>query len=184
MKKVVSIAPLYPDTQDKLEELYEIVRLYSDGDVAKTTEAWLKDCEVAVTNSGRGADVAELERLPNLRLVANFGTGLDKTNLQYCKEHGITVTHTPDVLTDDVAHLAICLMLSTIRCLPAAERFLRGGQWLMGKISPDPLSEKHESWYCWSGKNWNGYSGTLRTFWLPSCLLWPQQKRKRVSVFP
>lgn len=135
MKKVLAVAPVYSNTQDKLEGLYDVVRFYADEDAEKMNDQWLEDCEVAVTNSGCGADGSVLSRMPGLRLVANFGTGVDKIDLQYCRERGLAVTHTPDVLTDEVAHLAISLMLSTVRRLPAAERFLRSGQWQKGRFA-------------------------------------------------
>ena len=129
MNTILSLTPLYHDTQKKLETRYDLVRIYLDEDIEKMTEEWLYSCEVVVTNSLCGAGQAILDRLPNLKLVANFGTGVDKIDLQYCKTRNVTVTHTPDVLTDDVAHLAFGLLISAVRQIPAAERHLRDGKW-------------------------------------------------------
>jgi lactate dehydrogenase-like 2-hydroxyacid dehydrogenase len=67
--------------------------------------------------------------LPNLKIVANFGVGYDAVDSAYAGENGIMVTNTPDVLTEEVADTAIGLLLNTIREFPAAERYLRAGDW-------------------------------------------------------
>ncbi len=76
---------------------------------------------------GAGRDL--LERLPRLEIIANFGVGYDGIDLAYCAEHGIVVTNTPDVLTEEVADTALGLILMTVRELSAAERYLRAGRW-------------------------------------------------------
>ena len=68
-------------------------------------------------------------RLPNLEIVASFGVGYDHVDAQWAGEHGIVVTHTPGVLDDEVADLAMALTVMTVRRLPQAERFLRAGEW-------------------------------------------------------
>ncbi|KAH9665959.1 glyoxylate/hydroxypyruvate reductase A HPR2 [Citrus sinensis] len=62
-----------------------------------------------------GADAELIDSLPKLEIVATCSAGLDKIDLVKCKEKGIQVTNTPDVLTDDVADAAIGLMLAVLR---------------------------------------------------------------------
>ena len=64
-----------------------------------------------------------------LELIAVFGVGYDGIDVSAAQERGIHVTHTPDVLNDDVVDLAMGLLLNTARQLPQAERFARSGQW-------------------------------------------------------
>jgi lactate dehydrogenase-like 2-hydroxyacid dehydrogenase len=71
-----------------------------------------------------------MARLPRLEIVASFGVGYDNIDTTYASRHGITVTHTPDVLTEEVADTALGLLLCTVRELPQAERYLRAGRWL------------------------------------------------------
>lgn len=66
---------------------------------------------------------------PNLKIVATFGVGYSHVDIAWAAAHGVTVTNTPDVLTEEVADTAIGLLLSTARELPRAERYLRAGQW-------------------------------------------------------
>jgi glyoxylate reductase len=68
-----------------------------------------------------------LDRTPELRVVANAVVGYDHVDLDACRERGIVVTNTPDVLTEATADLAWALILATVRRLPQAERDLRAG---------------------------------------------------------
>ncbi len=74
-------------------------------------------------------DIALLERLPALEIVAIHGVGHDGIDLAATRARGIAVTTTPDVLTDDVADLAIGLMLAVQRRIVANDRAVRGGGW-------------------------------------------------------
>jgi lactate dehydrogenase-like 2-hydroxyacid dehydrogenase len=84
-------------------------------------------------------DAALIARLPALEIVSVFGVGYDGVDVAAAKARGVVVTHTPDVLNDDVADLAIGLMLAAARQLPAADRHVREGRWPDG---PMPLARK------------------------------------------
>lgn len=73
-------------------------------------------------------DAALLERAPRLRVVANAVVGYDNVDLPACRERGILVTNTPEVLTEATADLTLALLLATVRRLPAAEASLRAGE--------------------------------------------------------
>ncbi len=66
---------------------------------------------------------------PQLRVVANFAVGIDNVDLAACRERGVAVSNTPDVLTNATAELALALTLAAARDIPAAERDLRSGGW-------------------------------------------------------
>ena len=65
----------------------------------------------------------------SLRVVANFAVGYDNIDLAACRERGVTVTNTPDVLTNATAELAVALMLAAARRTGEAERIVRGREW-------------------------------------------------------
>lgn len=88
-------------------------------------------------SGGSVAPVALLERLPALEIISVFGVGYDGAPVDWCREHGVRVTNTPDVLTDDVADTAVALVLMTSRNLAMANRFLHDGSWTQG---PFPLA--------------------------------------------
>lgn len=64
-----------------------------------------------------------------VRIIANFGVGYDNIDVAAAREHGVLVTNTPDVLTDDTADLAITLLLMTARRTGEGERHVRSGAW-------------------------------------------------------
>ncbi len=94
----------------------------------------------AIAASGESKVPASLiAQLPALRFISVMGVGYDGVDVAAAKAAGVVVTHTPDVLNDDVADLALGLMLCAARQLPAADRFVRAGQWPQG---PMPLARK------------------------------------------
>jgi len=94
----------------------------------------------AIAASGEskvGADL--LARLPALEIISVMGVGYDGIDVAAAKARGVVVTHTPNVLNDDVADLALGLMLCAARQLPSADRYVRAGEWPKG---PMPLARK------------------------------------------
>src|SRR6201746_906370 len=84
---------------------------------------------MAVTyNSGRG-DKGTLSQFPKLEIVSSFGVGYDHVDAAHAAEHNIMVTNTPDVLTEEVADIALGLLISTLREFVKADRYLRSGLW-------------------------------------------------------
>ena len=65
-----------------------------------------------------GANEQLIQQFPKLKCITNFGVGFDAVAVDYASKKGIQVTNTPDVLTDDVADLAIGLLLSVARSIP------------------------------------------------------------------
>lgn len=90
-----------------------------------------------VMAGGSVSPVPLLERLPKLEIISVFGVGYDGVPVDWCHEHRIRVTNTPDVLTEDVADTASALVLMTSRRLIAANRFLHAVSWTNG---PFPLA--------------------------------------------
>jgi lactate dehydrogenase-like 2-hydroxyacid dehydrogenase len=83
-----------------------------------------------VQGGGSVAPVDLLDQLPALEIISVFGVGYDGVPVDYCRKRGIKVTNTPDVLTDDVADVAVGLVLMTSRGFSRLERFARAGEWL------------------------------------------------------
>src|SRR5437868_5782092 len=81
-----------------------------------------------------------IAKLPALEIISVMGVGYDGIDVAAAKQRGIMVTHTPDVLNDDVADLAIGLMLACARQLPQADRWVREGKW--AAQGPMPLARK------------------------------------------
>jgi lactate dehydrogenase-like 2-hydroxyacid dehydrogenase len=99
--------------------------------------AWLAGVAGGVrgvlTTGAIGIGAALLDQLPRLEIVAVNGIGVDAVDLPAARARGIPVTNTPGVLTDDVADLALTLLLAAARRLPALDTFVRDGSWEAGK---------------------------------------------------
>lgn len=94
----------------------------------------------AIAASGESKVPASLiDQLPALEIISVFGVGYDGVDVAAAKARGVMVTHTPNVLNDDVADLAMGLMLAAARQLPASDRYVKEGKWPTG---PMPLARK------------------------------------------
>lgn len=107
----------------------------ADRNASAATTAHLR--AMAVSAPVRSIDDALLAALPKLQIISSFGVGYDHIDANAAARRGIIVTHTPDVLTEEVADTAIGLLLNTVRELPESERYLRAGKWPTGNF---PLS--------------------------------------------
>jgi lactate dehydrogenase-like 2-hydroxyacid dehydrogenase len=131
---VLLMSSLYGPKQTLLEAQYRVVPFNAETDMALMA----KECEIVVTTGGRGIEAAVMQKLPKLKMVGCFGVGVDAIDVAYCKANGILVSNTPDVLTEEVADLALALLLSTIRRIPQGDQFVRQGLWLKGGM---PLTQ-------------------------------------------
>jgi lactate dehydrogenase-like 2-hydroxyacid dehydrogenase len=129
---ILVMGPMYQPKLDELEASYTCHRVWTADDPAGLIARLAPECEIVVTNGGRGLTADEMKQLPRLKLVACFGVGVDAIDLAHAKANGIAVTNTPDVLTEDVADMALALLLGTVRRIPQGDRFVREGRWLKG----------------------------------------------------
>jgi hydroxypyruvate reductase len=83
-----------------------------------------------VQGGGTVTPTSLLDALPALEIISVFGVGYDGVPVAYCKSRGLKVTNTPDVLTDDVADVALGLILMTGRGFVRLNRFVHAGEWL------------------------------------------------------
>lgn len=90
-----------------------------------------------ITNGIRGASRALMEYFPNLEIIGSLGIGLDAIDLDCARERGIRVTNTPGVNADDVADLAMAMIVDRLRGIRDGNAFLLRGDWLKG---PFPLA--------------------------------------------
>ncbi len=131
-KPLVVITRKLPDTiETRLMELFD-VRLNVDDEAmseAKLTEA-VKTADVLVPTITDTIDAKLIAAAgKKLKLIANYGTGVDHIDLAAAREKGITVTNTPDVLTEDTADMTMALILAVPRRLVEGERIVRSGDW-------------------------------------------------------
>ncbi len=131
---VLAVAKLHPFYQKHLETAYTVHDRTHVTDPGAFAE--LAPRIVGVAGTGEASVPASLlSQLPNAKVVSVFGVGYDGVDVTAAIAHGIPVTHTPDVLTDDVADLAMGLVLSVGRNIAQADQFVRAGQWPNGPMA-------------------------------------------------
>jgi lactate dehydrogenase-like 2-hydroxyacid dehydrogenase len=84
---------------------------------------------LAITYNTVRGDAKTLAKFPKLEIVSSFGVGYDHVDAAYARDHNIMVTNTPDVLTEEVADIAMGLLIATLREFIKADKYLRSGHW-------------------------------------------------------
>ena len=131
---VLAVAKLHPFYLQALQTLYTVHDRTHTEDPAAF--AALAPRIVGVAGTGEAlVPRSLLAQLPQAKVVSVFGVGYDGVDVDAAIEFGIPVTHAPDVLTDDVADLAMGLVLSVGRAIPQADQFVRAGRWPSGPIA-------------------------------------------------
>ncbi|OJF91330.1 2-hydroxyacid dehydrogenase [Pararhizobium antarcticum] len=132
-KPEIAMVGAYPAwDMEAIDAAYTAHRLWEAPDRDVLIDSIAINVRAIATRGELGASAELMRRFPKLELVSCYGVGTDAIDLSYARAHGIKVTNTPDVLTDDVADLAIALMLATARQIPQADRFVRDGSWAKG----------------------------------------------------
>jgi lactate dehydrogenase-like 2-hydroxyacid dehydrogenase len=126
--EILLLEPMMPEIEAKLEAAYVVHRPKAPDD-AGFVDRVAPNVRAIVTGGGIGVSNAVADALPKLEIIAVNGVGTDAVDLVRAKGKGVRVTNTPDVLTDDVADLAMALMLAASRQLLTADRFVRDGKW-------------------------------------------------------
>lgn len=128
--KIIQIGSLggSPGADEVLREQFDVLPLWqaSDRDQALKDAA---DVEVIVTSAVHGCKADVIEKLPNLKLICNWGVGYDSIDMDCAAKHGVTVTNTPEVLNDCVADEAWGLMIALARHIPQGDQFVRNNRW-------------------------------------------------------
>ncbi|HSI41681.1 MAG TPA: 2-hydroxyacid dehydrogenase [Xanthobacteraceae bacterium] len=127
--EILQTGPQMAMIEAQLANHFTVHRL--DRDDAAALSAHAPRIRAIVTGVGtkRRVDAALLDRFPAVELVANFGVGYDSVDATEAARRGVYVTNTPGVLDDEVADLAVALLLATVRRIPQADRYVRAGAW-------------------------------------------------------
>lgn len=121
-----------PDTvMARMEELFDTTLNRTDIALTRAElEAAVADCDVLVPTVTDAIDATLIERAGDrLKLIANFGAGVNHIDLKAARARNIIVTNTPGVLTEDTADMTMALILSVPRRLAEGEKLVRSGQW-------------------------------------------------------
>jgi hydroxypyruvate reductase len=126
---ILVTAPLPPFLYDPLKADYRCHDYVQSKDKAGLLAAEGARIRGLVQGGGTVTPTELLDQLPKLEIISVFGVGYDGVPVAYCKKRGLKVTNTPDVLTDDVADVALGLILMTGRGFVRLNRFVQAGEW-------------------------------------------------------
>jgi lactate dehydrogenase-like 2-hydroxyacid dehydrogenase len=130
--------PHKPIVDDGFSDQFVLHKFETSGDLERLSPAIAEKIRgAAVTYNTVRGDSATLAKLPKLEIVSSFGVGYDHIDANYARDHNIVVTNTPDVLTEEVADIAMGLLICTLREFIKADRYLRSGLWMTQQF---PLS--------------------------------------------
>ena len=124
---LLALAPLGPD---RMAELDAIARVHRDGDAA------LEEVAIVVTDGARGLSAAEIARMPRLSLVASGSAGMEGIDLDVLRSRGVAVANVAPALAQEVADLALLLMLAAWRGLLGLDAHARSGAWARDGAAP------------------------------------------------
>ena len=120
----------YPDfDMEVLERDYDVLKLWEETDQAAFIQRYAAAMRAIGTRGDLGASKELIDQLPKLEIIACNGVGVDAIDFNTTRARGIKVTNTPDVLNDDVADLALALMLGFARQIAIGDVFVRSGSW-------------------------------------------------------
>jgi len=136
--EVLQLSPiLIPQIRQRLETLFTVHRYYEQSNKEAWLDAHAASIRGVITGGHTGISQALMARLPNLEIITVNGVGTDAIDLAYARDRGIPVCATIGALTEDVADLAIGLLIGVCRGICTGDRFVRAGHWA---TSPTPLA--------------------------------------------
>jgi lactate dehydrogenase-like 2-hydroxyacid dehydrogenase len=134
--QILQVGP-YPEWDEvPLNEAFVIHRYFDAADKSAFLASVGPSIRAIATRGELGANRAMIEACPSLEVISVYGVGFDAVDLAACRERGIRVTNTPDVLTNDVADLGVAMMLCQSRGMIGAETWVRDGSWAAKGLYP------------------------------------------------
>lgn len=129
--KVIVTRRLPEPVETRLKELFDTKLRHDDTPMtrAELVEA-VQNCDVLVPTITDNIDGALLGRAgQNLKLIANFGAGIDHIDVETARQRGILVSNTPDVVTEDTADMTMALLMAVVRKIPEGLNAMQSGKW-------------------------------------------------------
>ena len=133
--KILAIGT-YNDVDSKALDQMGAARVPSLSEALDLPEADRAPVGAIAYKGGSAFDAGVMDAFPALGLIANFGVGYDAIDVEAAASRGIAVTNTPDVLNDDVADLAVGMLLMQMRRMRQADAHVRTGTWAEGEAFP------------------------------------------------
>jgi hydroxypyruvate reductase len=131
--EIAAVGAQRPFVLEALEREFVVHKVHDKPDIAAALGDAAERVRGAVSNGMAGLSTAAIEALPNLEICAINGVGLETTDLALARQRGIVVATAP-VLYDDVSDLAVVLAMTACRRIVQADKYVRAGKWLQGRM--------------------------------------------------
>ena len=129
-QKILVAREVFPEVLERLRQHFEVDDNQADAVLGvEGLKVRLADKAGALTAATDPVTAEVIAAAPQLKAICNFAVGYNNIDLAACSRAGVMATNTPGVLDDTTADLAWALLMATARRLPAAERWLRNGEW-------------------------------------------------------
>jgi glyoxylate reductase len=117
--------------ETRMTELFDVTLREDDAPMTREAlVAAMQDADVLVPTITDQIDARLLAQAGDrLKLIANYGAGVDNIDVATARQRGILVSNTPGVLTDDTADMTLALMLSVLRRIPEGMRVAQSDEW-------------------------------------------------------
>ncbi|WP_170975827.1 2-hydroxyacid dehydrogenase [Rhizobium sp. FY34] len=133
---ILQVGPYPQWDEEPLNAAFDVHRYFDAADKAAFLQTVGPQIRGIATRGELGANRAMIQACPKLEVISVYGVGFDAVDLEACRERGIRVTNTPDVLTNDVADLGLAMMLCLSRGMIGAETWVRDGSWAAKGLYP------------------------------------------------
>ncbi len=181
--EVLVLLPIFAPTLAVLEQQYTVHKLWA----APDRDALFRDVaprvRAVVTTGLAGCDVATMQALPKLEIIASFGSPRFTLDVAAAKARGIVCTRTPDVITESVADLALGLMIDVMRRIAAGDRFIRAGRWEKELARPGNEVRGKRCGIVGFGAIGQGVAKRALAFDMPVCYYGPRKKESPHPYF-
>jgi hydroxypyruvate reductase len=161
--EIAVIGAQRPFVLEALKSEFEVHDLIDAKDKVAALQAVAGRIRGVATNAMTGFSAEVIAALPKVEICTIMGVGLETTNLERARARGIVVTTTP-VLYDDVSDLAVVLAMCACRQIAAADRFVRAGRWLEGRMPPAKKFSRKRAGILGLGRIGNALAPRLQGF--------------------
>ena len=134
--EILVLVPIYAPTLAVLEREFRVHKLWAAPEPDALVKETAPRLRGVVTSGASGIDNGLIEALPKLEIIGCFGTPRGTVDLALAQRRGVVVTNTPDSIIEDVADLALGLIVAVMRRIPEADRYVRAGKWEDGLLQP------------------------------------------------
>ena len=138
--KILVIGQYTPEQLGKLQTNFEAI-LLKNGDAIPDVPFTMRETITAIAFKGHKPmelDNKKFDLLPKLKIISNFGVGYDAIDIDEATARGVKVTNTPDVLNDDVADIAVGMLIALSREFSMGAEWIKSGDW--AKFGEMPLN--------------------------------------------